>query len=479
MSAIEIIFGTGYLVAALLAGLGVIFFFATLLHVERHSGALAQPAFIPVIAVGICASTLLSGRSLTNAAYDLTLNTEGVTGGGSMVLRLLTITLIGICTARIAGQWLRSRQSSPTGGTGLFVAFVAFFVSNNVLNSILGTAPVFIHNLFYPLFVFAAVYAARREPLAPTIAMAKAALFGLMFLSLAVAAVKPELALEPGYKGWIPGLSVRLWGVGSNANSIGPLALVALLIAYFQPYQKKWLQWLFVTITMGVFILAQSKTVWLVGVLLLPVLIWYRMVKPKSGIDIRIVLALITLGSLLLLAALVVDPVSLLEKVSRTKAGSDISTLSGRGQIWMIAIDEWLNNPLFGYGPDIWGPAYRARIGLQFAFSAHNQFLQSLSAAGTLGFFSLMTYLWLLGRYSFRASRKTKGVSLALFFLIVLRCVTETPLAINTLFNGEILVHLLLFQIVIRCDWPASSKESQASMRLGAEFQLTKLSGTQ
>lgn len=450
MSAIEIIFGTGYSLAALLAGLGVIFFFATLLHVERNSGALAQPTFIPTIALGICVSTLLSGRSLTNAAYDLTLNTEGVSGGGSMVLRLLTITLLGICTARIAGQWLRSRQSSPVGGTGLFVAFVAYFVSNNVLNSILGTEPVFIHNLFYPLFVFAAVYAARREPLAPTIGMAKAALFGLMFLSLAVAAIKPELALEPGYKGWIPGLSVRLWGVGSNANSIGPLALVALLMAYLQPYQKKWLQWLFVTITMGVFILAQSKTVWLAGVLLLPVLIWYRMEKPKRGIDIRIVLGLLTLGSLLLLAVLVVDPVSLLEKFSRTKAGSDVSTLTGRGQIWMVAIDEWLKNPLFGYGPDIWGPAYRARIGLQFAFSAHNQFLQSLSAAGLFGLFSLLAYFGFLGRYALRAGVETRGVSAALFLVLVFRCLTETPLTLSTVFNGDLLTHLLLFMLCMK-----------------------------
>ena len=48
-------------------------------------------------------------------------------------------------------------------------------------------------------------------------------------------AVAPNLALQPGYSGWIPGLDVRLWGLGSNPNSIGPLAVLALLLEYVQP----------------------------------------------------------------------------------------------------------------------------------------------------------------------------------------------------------------------------------------------------
>lgn len=67
MSISELIFGTGYSLFAFFAAIGIVLFFAALLHVEQHFGHWAQPALIPIIALGICASSLLSGRSLQNA----------------------------------------------------------------------------------------------------------------------------------------------------------------------------------------------------------------------------------------------------------------------------------------------------------------------------------------------------------------------------------------------------------------------------
>jgi O-antigen ligase len=187
--------------------------------------------------------------------------------------------------------------------------------------------------------------------------------------------------------------------------------------------------------------------------------------KKNKGVDIGIVLGVICIASFFVFWLLILDPISLWEKFIRSKIGSEIITFTGRGQIWSVAINAWLDNPAFGYGPEIWGTEYRAQIGMQFAFSAHNQFLQSLSAAGALGFACLMIYLWLLGRYAVQASNKTKGVAFALFLLTILRSMTETPLAINTLFNGEFLVHLLLFQIVIR-GAPFDNQRSSSGIKL-------------
>ena len=450
MTASEFFIGAGYSLVAMLAAMGVVLFFATLLHAEQRYGKWAQPAIIPVIALGITASSVLSGRNLQNAATDLTLGIDGTGDESSLVLRLLTLAILGISLARVSGQWLRRRDSIASSGTELFAAFAAFFISHTVLNSIFGTRPVFIHNIFYAIAAFAAVYAARRESLSITVSSAKVALFGLMFCSLVVAIAVPSLALEPGYKGWIPGLTVRLWGIGSNANSIGPLALVALLIEYMQPCQKRWLHWSVLVMSFLVFVLAQSKTVWIVFVVLIPILLWYRMVKPKRGIDIRIALLLICLVSIALLSLLFFDPVSLWEKIANTKEGSEIATLTGRSRIWSVAVNEWLNSPVFGYGPSIWGPEFRARVGMDFAFSAHNQFLQSLSLAGALGFITLLIYLWVLGQYSWQAGTASKGVSVAVYVLLLMRCITETPLTLGTFFNGDYLVHLLLFQIVLQ-----------------------------
>lgn len=471
----ELIFGTGYSLFAFFAAIGIVLFFAALLHVEQHFGHWAQPALIPIIALGICASSLLSGRSLQNAATDLSLGVDGDAGSGSLALRLLTLAILGICLARISGQWLRRQETKAAAGASLFWAFTAYFLAHSVLSSAFGTQPVFIHNIFYGVVVFAAVFAARHEPLSTTLSMAKIALFGMMFMSLLLAIIKPNLALEPGYKGWIPGLSVRLWGVSSNANSIGPLALVALLLEYMQPYQKRWLHWLVWLMTWAVFVLAQSKTVWGVFIVLLPMLMWHRMARPKQGVDIRLVLILIGLASSVFLLMLVFDPISLWEKFVDTKQGSQLTTLTGRSQIWAVAISEWLNNPLFGYGPEIWGPAFRAHIGMQFAFSAHNQFLQSLSSAGAVGLLSLIIYLGLLGRYAHRCAAATKGVAVAIYVLTLIRCMTETPLVLGTMFNGEFLIHILLFQIVVHDrsmseqeTVPSPSSAHSASLRTSA-----------
>lgn len=460
MSVIEIALSAGYIGATLLLALGVAIFFAAMVHAERHAGSWIKPAIIPIIALGICISTLLSGRSLANAAYDLTLATDGLASEGSMALRLLTLVLIGICVARLAGQWLGNRKRNTSGGTALFIALTVFFLSHNVVSSVLGTQPTFIHNILYSIFAFAAVYAARSEPFSVSIDLAKSSLFGMMFLSLLLALVQPNMALEPGYSGWIPGLTVRLWGVGSSPNSIGPLAVVALLVGYMQPYTKKWLNWLCVGATLAVLVLAQSKTVWFSGLVLLPVLAWYRVDRRKQGLSPYLVLALIAIASAGLLFILISDPISVWQKIENTKLGSQLTTLTGRSQIWVVAVNEWLNNPLFGYGPNIWGPAYRLQIGMQFAFSAHNQFLQSLSAAGALGLLSLIAYLWLLGRYALHVALETKGVSVALLLLVLVRSATEAPLALGTLFNGEILTQLLLFTI---CMYGASQPSAASA----------------
>lgn len=449
MNVIEVIFTGGYLFIPLLLALGGVFFLASLIHAERFIGTWLDRAIIPAIAVGICVSSLLSGRSLQDAATDLNLSTEGLSPAGSMILRVITASLLGVCIARIFGQWLRHYKSPKYSGRALFVSFLAVFISHNVLSSVLGTQPAFIHNFFYSVIVFTAVFAVRGEPLAPIIEAAKLALYGMMILSLIAAVVKPDLALQPGYRGWVPGISVRLWGVGSNANSIGPLALVTFLLEYMQPTQKKWIRWPALIATFWVFVLAQSKTVWAVSVLLMLLLFWYRISKPGKGLDIRVALALIFAMCLLLLGILIVDPVSLWERIAGTRAGSDLATLSGRGQIWSIAIAEWLKNPIFGYGPEIWGLEFRQRIGLQFATSAHNQFLQSASAAGLVGLTSLLVYLYLLGSAALNRARSTRGVSVALFAMVLARAVTETPLTLSTVFNGDLLTHILLFTICI------------------------------
>src|SRR6185295_11888417 len=52
--------------------------------------------------------------------------------------------------------------------------------------------------------------------------------------------------------------------------------------------------------------------------------------------------------------------------------GAQLLTMTGRDRIWAVAIEEWQSNPVFGYGPGLWDPEYRASIGLLNATHAHN-----------------------------------------------------------------------------------------------------------
>lgn len=458
MALAELIYYIMYIGMALALAVGAVLCFGLFLQAERSIGRLIVPALVPLIALGITLGTLLSGRNLTYASFSIdTINAGAEGGGGGTLLRLISFSIVGLCAAKFVGHLLSQKVQEASDGKPLFIAFVAFFIANAALNSAFGTHPEFIHNTFYAIIVFTAAYLARHEPLTGTIKFAKLALLAMMLISLAVAVVKPQLAIQPNYKGWIPGLSIRLWGIGSNPNSIGPLALLLLLLESMQPSGKIWLRWSTILAAIAVFALAQSKTVWLAGMVAIVIVFWHRHARLENGgIDPRFALALVVLLLVGALGLAFVDPERLWQKITLTQAGNDITTLTGRALIWATAVETWKDNPLFGYGPSAWGLEHRLHIALPFAFSAHNQLLQALSVAGTIGGITLILYLGLLGAGAFHAATATRGISLALFATIIFRCMTETPLAFGTILNGDFLAHLLLFSIALRGSTPSS-----------------------
>ena len=83
--------------------------------------------------------------------------------------------------------------------------------------------------------------------------------------------------------------------------------------------------------------------------------------------------------------------------------------------------------------------------------------------AGTIGGVTLIVYLILLGAGSFRAAATTRGISLALFATILFRCMTEAPLTLGTILNGDFLTHLILFAIVLHSS--TSPKQQEVNLQ--------------
>ena len=111
---------------------------------------------------------------------------------------------------------------------------------------------------------------------------------------------------------------------------------------------------------------------------------------------------------------------------------------------------------------------------MPFAFSAHNQFLQSLSAAGIIGLIGLLLYLIVLGTHANQLAARSGGVTMALFVFMLLRCMTETPMDITGMFSGEFIVHLLLVQLLMcrQVDESVTDKQGLSGTVLPPIFEL-------
>lgn len=455
-----------FLVLGLAGAAALVLGFGASLHAERRFGAWAMPAVAPIMALGVSLGTLLSGRDLQFANQDFGVKAGVENAAGNLVQRLLTALLLALCIARVVNQLVRRRWLQPDGSTGLYVALLFYFLTNNVLNGVFGTVPGFDHRQVYPIALFLLAYAARDEPIEDIVDWAKIAVLGMLALSLVAAVLVPKLALQPNYRGWLPFLHFRLWGVGSHPNSIGPLALTYLLLDHLQPYRHRLVRAAGIGVALGVCLLAQSKTDWAILFLFGPILYWRRRDGAARRLDLAGVLGGVLVLALLVLAALLFQYSDAATRLAHTQAASDISTLTGRSRIWQVAIEEWLRNPVFGYGPHLWSPEFREQVGMPFAFHAHNQVLQCLSAAGVVGCLALLVYVVFLGRGALRAAPATRNVSVALLVMLLIQCVTEIPLALSV-FSGDALTHLILFQLALRgARAPAAARTAPRSQAL-------------
>lgn len=479
MSIAEIISISIYLGGALILALSLGLALGLAMETETRYGKYLLPMVMPVIGLGVALSTVLTGRSLSFVDFDPTGKsigvqyiTEGNPYAATWPLRFATLYILAASFALVFAYFYR-RDAKPAQGRFLMLAFAVFFLTNVITPAIFGTKPAFVFNHYYPLIVFLAAFATRTHDPARLVLFGKLTLFALLAGSLALIAIRPDLVMQRPYVyGWVPGMNFRLWGLASHANSIGPLALLYLLLAIHQPFRQRWLQWLGLAVAIGVLVLAQSKTAWVATFFLLAVLAVYH-AAPKfqaawstgrtdyQVVGIAIAAILAALGLLVFIIAVDVGPYW--NKFANSPAGGQMFDLTGRGAIWDVAIEVWQQNPLFGYGPKLWDPEFRKSIGMSFAFSAHNQFMQSLSGAGIIGVVGLVVYLGVVLRYAIALAQATQGFSLALGLFLLIRCMTETPISTGTLFNGELLTHLLVFGFLIRqsiqCanSWAASS----------------------
>lgn len=462
---------------ALFLGLTGLLMVGCFIGIQSHFRRWFSASLFPLILLAMALSAVFAGRDLSYADTDMTLLVASETTTVTWILRAITLLVLGVCAARIFSS-LQAMEGPGRQGYALFLAFLFFYVTNIVLNNVLGAKPYFDQKVIYPLLVFLTLFLSRGDEKQVALQTAKWGMFFFVLLSLGAAAVAPGMALQPAYyDGIVSQLDFRLWGLGSHPNSMAPLALSFLLLSIYLPFRSRWLHYLALGSALLVILLSQSKTTWVTTLITLAVIYWARFRyantdprTPHSPHSLRrlstpIFIALI--GIALVIAYLVVT--QRIESASMAQREA-ISTLSGRAEIWQVAIKTWQANPLFGYGSSAWDDEFRTRIGMGFAYTAHNQFLQTLSEAGLVGLSGLVIYLVVLLRLAVLATPETRGFSLALFIVLLGRCYTEAPFTMTNMFTGEVLMHMLLFRLLLplqakQAYWAPAQQMSQFQMK--------------
>lgn len=459
------------LLLALFASIGVVLAWAGFLHLSHRLGNRMIHAAILLLTVLIAVSVMLSGRDLSHVGESITnlYGDEGAGAGGS--IRFLTwgivLMLLGVLLDRI----IRQRLAPGTARIqyAWMILFSVFVFSNGILSSVLGSRPSFTPGLLYPLIFLLALAADPSWEPADLIRAIKTGLLTVFLLGFAMAVVKPGLVLERGGAGSLALLPFRYWGATPHANALGSMAVLYLLLEILAPTRRTFWRWLGIAAALLSIVLAQSKTA-LLGFVLCLGCIWIAP-HPRGNGEMHGNGALqtpIKLLLLILVPALLVAALSLsgyehkLLRLFDSDAGQSVTTLTGRTRIWEAALLEWQANPWFGYGPNLFNPEHRMRIGMLFAFHAHNQFIQSLAQSGIVGLLGLLLFLGVIAYKMVRHTAVSGGVSLALLAFLLIRCITEVPLRSGNMISGEYLYLLALVAIAM------SSPEQLARLRPSA-----------
>jgi O-antigen ligase len=428
----------------------------------------ALPALAALIALAPPAGVLLAGRDLGDIDFR-----AGVDAGGlsAWLLRISTASIVGLSLVSIVGRMFRGQAAGTVtadathAGLPLLLGFCAYYAGNVLLPAAFGTAPSFAIQMLYPLVVVGAIYMSRHREPSEWLDAVKWSLLVFMLASLLASAIDPGLTTQyDSREARLPGIGYRYWGLGSNPNSIAPLALLLMLLTIHRPFRFKLLTLVALAAGALVLLLAQSQTTWGAAALVLVPFTVYRLRhrpgayrSPAGWTPTRLLaLAGVLLAVALALALLVLelkvgsgmrsDFASALEASRKSR---DISELSGRTRIWMIALEVWRANPLFGYGPTLWSEGFRAAWRVPAAFHAHNQLMQSLGAAGIIGVLGLLAYVGALIIGGLRVARASRGLAPALVAVMLVRMATEVPLELSTVLLGDFLFQLTTFTAVL------------------------------
>ncbi|HWI82329.1 O-antigen ligase family protein [Ramlibacter sp.] len=404
------------------------------------------PAMLGLVAITV----LLSGRDLSQMFKDLAV-------GGGMYLhpavawlqRGVSLLLVLVAAERLVNHFAMHKQlPSPL----LVWTFIGYWLATVAGPAFFGSHPQLSHEYLYTLLIGLAGALAAGADRDRVVDAARNALFLFLLAGAALAVVNPAMVIDTTYnQGLFAGVP-RFGGLATHPVALGMFAQTFLLCLWARPFGRRWLTALAWILGLATLFFAQSKTSWIAFIVcslaMLAVRhggnVWRRMGDPREGeFGIVACLAVIVLAAGALALVLFADVGSEAAGFLDTTEGAQLMSMTGRDQIWVIALEEWRANQLFGYGPGLWDDAFRASIHLPNATNAHNQFMDTLARSGSIGAAALVVYSAVLLVLALRYAKQTGGLSIALLVSVALRSISEVPLLMFG-YGTELFTHLLL-----------------------------------
>ncbi len=440
---IEQIFGFSiYLGIALALAVAFTLGLGFMLHAGTHIRKEPLPLLFFGIVAALMASPIATGRFISAGMGKSEASFEDI-GSSFWFNRLITVGIILLCAERLI-RFIMRREWTWIHSWGLLWAFVAFCLTNEILNGIFGAYPSFQHKVLYaPLLYFSVFLVAQSQPERCFLIVRSTLLFFLVCSAVAAVLI-PTVVIDRGYAGGILGIPIRYYGLATHANTLGPLAVAFMVCLWRFPFDSRWINLFSWFLALTSLVLSQSKTTIAAALVIGLFLAVYRY-RDRLGGRSRLLIGIMACVCFFFSAAILSTWLSA-DAVERSINQLDLargSSFTGRMRIWFLAWDEFLASPWFGYGPSIWGDYYRFMIGLKAATSAHNQVLQSLSSAGLLGLAGLILYASTLVIYALRAAPLSDGISVALVGLMLLRGFLEAPFTSSAPITSDFFVHLL------------------------------------
>lgn len=405
---------------------------------------------LPLMLAFAAVDVLLSGRDLSMVFAEL----AGIAQANRSPImpwlqRALSVVLLLISVERIANHFAQHR---PVPSPRLAWTYVGYWLCTVASPALLGANRSISHEYTYALVIGFAALLVTTQEIGRIVDGARNMFFALLVLSVALVPVWPSLVLDESYtQGLLPGVP-RLGGVAPHPVAMGMYAQMALLLLWARPFNRKWLNGLAWIVGLGVLFFAQSKTAWIAFLLCSVAMfsirtapsMWKRLSDPREGAFGVFACALVMLvAGAVLAVAMFVDVGSSVQGFLDTDQGAQLMTMTGRDQIWAVALETWNEHKLFGYGPGLFDDDFRLAIGLPNATNAHNQFMDTLARSGVVGALGLVIYSLVLLWLSLKYARRTGGLSVALFTAIALRSISEVPLMLFG-YGIEFVGHLLL-----------------------------------